>query len=165
MTGDEESKKLILEIAKRIAEQYEPKKIILYGSYAYGEPTQDSDVDLLIIKNTDKRPIDRWIEVKKLLRGVARGYLKGAGSFLTAAELRILPIAGMAMAFENAIRFLTDHLCGDVYFKIHRAGHNLDRSRTQLRLVELMDENRDAIRAVLTTAQVEILTRSAPSPR
>ena len=71
MTGDEESKKLILEIAKRIAEQYEPKKIILFGSYAYGEPTQDSDVDLLIIKNTDKQPIDRGIEVKKLLRGVA----------------------------------------------------------------------------------------------
>ncbi len=73
MTGDEESKKLILRVAKRIAEQYEPKKIILYGSYAYGEPTQDSDVDLLIIKNTDKRLIDRWIEVKKLLRGVAPG--------------------------------------------------------------------------------------------
>ena len=72
MTGDEESKKLILRVAKRIAEQYEPKKIILYGSYAYGEPTQDSDVDLLIIKNTDKRLIDRWIEVKKLLRDVAQ---------------------------------------------------------------------------------------------
>jgi Ser/Thr protein kinase RdoA (MazF antagonist) len=100
-----------------------------------------------------------------LLRGVARGYLKGAGSFLTPAELRILPIAGMVMAFENAIRFLTDHLCGDLYFKIHRAGHNLDRARTQLRLVELLDENRDAIRAVLTTAQAEILTRSGTSPR
>jgi hypothetical protein len=69
------------------------------------------------------------------------------------------------MAFENAIRFLTDHLCGDVYFKIHRAGQNLDRSRTQLRLVELMDENRDAIRAVLTAAQDEILDDSGPPPR
>jgi hypothetical protein len=68
------------------------------------------------------------------------------------------------MAFENAIRFLTDHLCGDVYFKIHRAGHNLDRTRTQLRLVELLDENRDAVRAALTTAQEEILTRSGPPP-
>jgi predicted nucleotidyltransferase len=73
MTGDEESKQLILKIAKRIEEQYKPKKIILFGSYAYGEPTQDSDVDLLIIKNTDKRPIDRWVEVKKLLRGIAPG--------------------------------------------------------------------------------------------
>ena len=73
MTGTEESKQLILKIAKRIEEQYKPKKIILFGSYAHGEPTQDSDVDLLIIKNTDKRPIDRWVEVKKLLRGVAPG--------------------------------------------------------------------------------------------
>jgi len=71
MTGAEENKQLILKIAKRIEEQYKPKKIILFGSYAHGEPTQDSDVDLLIIKNTDKRPIDRWVEVKKLLRGVA----------------------------------------------------------------------------------------------
>jgi Ser/Thr protein kinase RdoA (MazF antagonist) len=100
-----------------------------------------------------------------LLRGVARGYLTGAGSFLAPAELRVLPIAGMIMAFENAIRFLTDHLCGDVYFKIHRAGQNLDRSRTQLRLVELMDENRDAIRAVLAAAQDEILDDSGPPPR
>ncbi len=73
MTGTEESKQLILKIAKRIEEQYKPKKIILFGSYAHGEPTQDSDIDLLIIKNTDKRPIDRWVEVKKLLRGVAPG--------------------------------------------------------------------------------------------
>ncbi len=73
MTGNEERKRLILEVAKRIEEQYRPKKIILFGSYAYGEPAQDSDVDLLIIKNTDKPLIDRWIEVKKLLRGVAPG--------------------------------------------------------------------------------------------
>ena len=71
MIGDEKSKELILRMAERIAERYEPKKIILFGSYVYGEPTQDSDVDLLIIKNTDKRPIDRWVEVKKLLRGIA----------------------------------------------------------------------------------------------
>lgn len=73
MTGTEESKQLILKIAKRIEEQYKPKKIILFGSYAHGEPTQDSDIDLLIVKNTDKRPIDRWVEVKKMLRGVAPG--------------------------------------------------------------------------------------------
>jgi Ser/Thr protein kinase RdoA (MazF antagonist) len=100
-----------------------------------------------------------------LLRGVARGYLEGAGSFLTPAELRILPIAGIIMTFENAIRFLTDHLCGDTYFKTHRAGHNLDRARTQLRLVEVMDESREATRAILTAAQEEILGGSGPNSR
>jgi hypothetical protein len=100
-----------------------------------------------------------------LFRGVARGYLRGAGSFLTPAELCILPIAGMVMTFENAIRFLTDHLSGDIYFKIHRVGHNLDRSRTQLRLVELMAENREATRAILEAAQQEILAGSVPNSR
>ena len=56
----------------KLIEEYRPEKVILFGSYAYGEPTEDSDVDLLIIKNTDKRPIDRWVEVKKLLRDVTR---------------------------------------------------------------------------------------------
>jgi len=72
MTGDSEIRQIILEMAKKIIAEYMPEKIILFGSYAYGEPTEDSDVDLLIIKNTDKRPIDRWIEVKKLLRNTAQ---------------------------------------------------------------------------------------------
>ena len=72
MTGDVDTKKIILDMAKRIVSEYQPEKIILFGSYAYGNPTEDSDVDLLIIKNTDKRPIDRWIEVKKLLRGATQ---------------------------------------------------------------------------------------------
>jgi predicted nucleotidyltransferase len=56
------------EIIQRLVTSYAPEKIILFGSYAYGEPHADSDVDLLIIKETDKRPLDRWMEVKRLLR-------------------------------------------------------------------------------------------------
>jgi predicted nucleotidyltransferase len=56
------------DIVKKIVSGYSPQKIILFGSLAYGTPTKDSDVDLLIIKDTDKRPIERWMEVKKLLR-------------------------------------------------------------------------------------------------
>ena len=62
-------RKGILEIVQRVVEGYRPKKVFLFGSYAYGEPDEDSDIDLLIIKNTRKRPIERWLEVKKLLRG------------------------------------------------------------------------------------------------
>jgi len=72
MTTDTEVRKIIIEIVDRIIKGYEPKKVILFGSYAYGEPTEDSDIDLLIIKNTDKRPIDRWVEVKRLLRDNSR---------------------------------------------------------------------------------------------
>ncbi len=63
--------KVINRIVDKIIKEYRPEKVILFGSYAYGEPTEDSDIDLLIIKNTDKRPIDRWVEVKRLLRGTA----------------------------------------------------------------------------------------------
>ena len=68
MTNDTSVRKIINEIVDRISKGYKPKKVILFGSYAYGKPTEDSDIDLLIIKNTDKRPIDRWVEVKRILR-------------------------------------------------------------------------------------------------
>jgi predicted nucleotidyltransferase len=56
------------DIINKIVSGYSPQKIILFGSLAYGTPTKDSDVDLLIIKDTNQRPIERWMEVKKLLR-------------------------------------------------------------------------------------------------
>lgn len=74
MTGDRESKEGILQIAEKIIKEYKPKRVILFGSYAYGKPTEDSDIDFLIIKNTDKSPLDRWVEVKKLLRDLTRTF-------------------------------------------------------------------------------------------
>jgi len=74
MTGDEKIKQIILEMTGKIVEEYRPEKIILFGSYAYGEPTEDSDIDLLIIKNTDERPIDRWMRIKRLLRDTTRDF-------------------------------------------------------------------------------------------
>ena len=52
-------------------------------------------------------------------------------------------------AYECGMRFLADHLDGDVYFKIHRPGHNLDRARTQLRLIAEMEERLDEMNAVV----------------
>ncbi|MCM8809705.1 MAG: nucleotidyltransferase domain-containing protein [Candidatus Omnitrophica bacterium] len=60
--------KIIQLIVKKLVEKYDPEKVILFGSYAYGNPTEDSDIDILIIKNTDKkRRVDRFVEVKRLL--------------------------------------------------------------------------------------------------
>ena len=59
-------RKLILEIVEKIKEGHKPEKIILFGSYAYGHPTEDSDIDLLIVKETDKRRADRFVEVSEL---------------------------------------------------------------------------------------------------
>jgi predicted nucleotidyltransferase len=72
VTNDRDARKIINEIVDRILKGYNPKKIILFGSYAHGEPTEDSDIDLLIIKNTNQRPIDRWVEIKRILRDTSR---------------------------------------------------------------------------------------------
>jgi len=54
-------------IVKRIAEGYRPLKVILFGSHVWGEPTEDSDIDLLIVKETSDRFIDRWVAVRELI--------------------------------------------------------------------------------------------------
>jgi hypothetical protein len=59
---------------------------------------------------------------------------------LTDTEIELLPIGAMMMTLECGIRFLTDYLEGDVYFKIHRPKHNLDRARNQLALVADMEK-------------------------
>jgi len=72
MNDKRQTRELIQEIVQKIVAGYAPQKVILFGSYAYGEPREDSDIDLLIIKDTDKRPIERWMEVKRLLRDRSR---------------------------------------------------------------------------------------------
>ena len=73
-----------------------------------------------------------------LVAAVLDAYSLAGADFLTASEVDLLPRAGPLMALESAARFLTDHLQGDVYFRIEEPGHNLRRSRNQLRLLELL---------------------------
>lgn len=70
----------------------------------------------------------------ELLAALAEGWLAGRGSALQPAERALMPIAGAVITFECGIRFLTDHLEGDRYFRIARPGHNLQRARAQLAL-------------------------------
>ena len=63
------SQEKINQYIQKIVEQYQPQKIILFGSYAYGTPDEDSDVDLLIIKETDKPVFERNSDVYMLLKG------------------------------------------------------------------------------------------------
>ena len=78
-----------------------------------------------------------------------RGFLEGAQGSLTPAELEYLPWGARLMTLECGIRFLTDYLDGDHYFRIHRPEHNLDRCRTQFKLVRDMEEQFDAMAAVV----------------
>ena len=73
-----------------------------------------------------------------IVAAILDGYSRAGAGFLTAAEVDLLPLAGPLMALEAAARFLTDHLQGDVYFRVDGPGHNLRRARTQLRVLELL---------------------------
>ena len=84
-----------------------------------------------------------------MYEALARGFLETAREFLTPLETDLLPFACRLMTFENGIRFLSDHLNGDVYYRIHRPGHNLDRCRTQLRLVEEMERAEEKMAAAI----------------
>lgn len=63
MIANKRTREKILQIVDKIKKGYEPDKIILFGSYAYGNPTKESDIDLLIIKETSKPFHKRWAEV------------------------------------------------------------------------------------------------------
>ena len=76
----------------------------------------------------------------RLFEVYTKGFIEGCGGALTETELDTLPMGAILMTFENGMRFLTDYLEGDHYFKIHREGQNLDRCRTQLTLVKDMQE-------------------------
>lgn len=86
-----------------------------------------------------------------LFEALVEGYLSETGDFLTIREKELLPMAGPVITFEIGLRFLTDYLQGDCYFSIDRAAHNLDRARTQFRLVALMETHMDAFERIVDT--------------
>jgi hypothetical protein len=91
----------------------------------------------------DERDLTKVMMQFPMFEALARGYLASADGFLTLAEKEHLAFAGKLITFEIGIRFLTDYLAGDTYFKVHREGHNLDRCRTQFRLVESIEQQEE----------------------
>ncbi len=87
-----------------------------------------------------------------LLEAALAGYLTAAGDLLSPGEKELIPLAGPLMAYESALRFLTDHLVGDTYFRTDRPRHNLERARTQLRVLEALDRAGDRVAAIVASA-------------
>lgn len=83
---------------------------------------------------------------------LARGYLEGAAGFLTPPEVELLVAAGRLITLTIGIRFLTDYLSGDSYFRIHRPGQNLDRARVHFRLVAEMETLEERMEAIVERA-------------
>lgn len=88
----------------------------------------------------DERDLDKVSTDLDLYRALVEGYLSTTHGFLTPQEIELMPFAARLVTFTIGLRFLSDHLAGDVYFKVHREGHNLDRARVQFRMVERMEQ-------------------------
>ena len=87
----------------------------------------------------DERDLDKVCMRMPMFEALAEGYID-ACDCLCEAEIDNLAFAGILISLETGIRFLTDHLEGDCYFRTTREGHNLDRARTQFRLVKLLEQ-------------------------
>ncbi|MBT5928438.1 MAG: aminoglycoside phosphotransferase family protein, partial [Verrucomicrobia bacterium] len=96
-------------------------------------PTMEDELDLTKVKM--RLP---------LFKALTRGYLGATNDILTKKEKKLIAFSGKMMAFTIGLRFLTDYLSGDTYFRVHRPQHNLDRTRTQAKLtqsIERQEEN------------------------
>jgi aminoglycoside phosphotransferase (APT) family kinase protein len=91
----------------------------------------------------DERDLSKVTMQFPMFEALVRGYLASAAGFLTKAEREYLAFAGKLITFEMGIRFLADFLAGDVYYKVRHDTHNLDRCRTQFRLVECMEQQEE----------------------
>lgn len=97
----------------------------------------------------DERDISKVDMRLPRFEAILNGYMSSAGDFLSKYEKDHLVFSGMMITLMIGTRFLTDHLSGDVYFKTHRQGHNLDRCRTQFKLVRSIIKNRDKMEKIV----------------
>ncbi len=97
----------------------------------------------------DELDLDKVTMSLDMFRAYTRGFLSACGKKLTQKEIETLPMGAKMMTYECGIRFLTDYLEGDVYFRIHREKHNLERCRTQLKLVYDMEQKWDEMAKII----------------
>ena len=96
----------------------------------------------------DEKDISKMEMSLDRFRVFTRGYVRACPG-LTAKELELLPMGAKTMTMECGVRFLTDYLDGDHYFAVHRDGQNLDRARTQFKLVADMEKKWDEMRKIV----------------
>jgi thiamine kinase-like enzyme len=97
----------------------------------------------------DEKDVSKvWMDLE-LFEHFTKGFLEQTRESLTPLEIEYLPFSAKIMTFECGMRFLTDYLSGDVYFKIHRQEHNLDRTRTQFKMVADMEEKKEQMQRIV----------------
>jgi Ser/Thr protein kinase RdoA (MazF antagonist) len=98
----------------------------------------------------DERNLDRVSLNLDYFDAIARGFMEETRGALTPLEREWLPLSAWLLTFEVAMRFLTDYLNGDVYFRIHRPDHNLERARAQFKLAADMEIKEGAMSHIVT---------------
>ena len=99
----------------------------------------------------DETDLSRVTMRMEYFEALVEGYLSTALAFLTESEIEYLYIAGKVIAIETGVRFLSDYLSGDEYFRVHRPDQNLDRCRAQLALVASIDAQLDEMQRVVAS--------------
>ncbi len=138
---------------------HKPVAIIDLDTVMPSSPLYDYGDSMRIGTNTakdDEKDLSKVSCDLNLYEQYARGYLKECGEILTKEELELLPYASLIITSEDGIRFLMDHIDGDTYYNIYYPGQNLDRSRTQLKLVEDMEKKLPEIKEILRKIYAEL---------
>ena len=97
----------------------------------------------------DEVDLDKIYFDLELFEAFTKGFLEEVGDKLTPAEIELLPFSAKLLTYECGMRFLGDYLNGDTYFKTHREGHNLDRARTQFKLVADIENKLDEMKKIV----------------
>lgn len=129
-----------------------PVAIIDLDTVMPSSPLYDLGDSMRIGTNTakdDEKDLDKVSCDLHLYEMYARGYLEACGDILTKAELELMPYAALIVTAEDGIRFLMDHIDGDIYYRVDYAGQNLDRARTQLKLLDDMIQKLPKIKEIL----------------
>lgn len=119
-------------------------------SIRFGASTAEEDE-----QNLDKVSCDM-----ELFAAYTRGFLEMCGAALTPAEIEALPLGAKTMTFECGMRFLTDYLQGDTYFRTTRPEQNLDRCRTQFKLVADMEQKWEQMQRIVAEEMCKIKVRN-----
>jgi len=124
-----------------------------------------------MVRTTTSPTVEDELDLRKvglrlpMFEALARGYLTAAAQFLKPAERDYIVFSGKLITFTIGLRFLTDFLNGDVYFRVHRPGHNLDRCRTQFRLIESITEQEDVMEKLVQSLARDSQAAASPAKK
>lgn len=105
----------------------------------------------------DEQDLEKVSFSVALFEAYTSGFLKSCGQSLSEGELASLCDGAKTMTLECGLRFLTDYLCGDTYFRIARGSHNLDRSRTQIKLIKEMEAQWQIMQSIVEREAASVI--------